>query len=212
MGVITFQLTGNSTVFATSFRLGNHQTKTEKLRITGPFIREIYRWLVNSSYKGPVMRKLPWRHRVMFCCLTDQSIIKTNICLFNQNHNEKFDKFLEICIWIHSIFYFFQVARSVIVVPTVLVKTALVAKLRVGSLIEAYSDAIWRHRSRSALAQVMACCPTAPSHYLNQCWLFISEILRRSSESNCTASAQGTIKYMSLKIMFLKFCSISQGP
>ena len=28
------------------------------------------------------------------------------------------------------------------------------------------SDGIWRHRSGSTLAQVMACCPTAPSHYL----------------------------------------------
>ena len=31
------------------------------------------------------------------------------------------------------------------------------------------SDAIWRWRSWSTLVQVMACCPTAPSHYLNQC-------------------------------------------
>ena len=37
------------------------------------------------------------------------------------------------------------------------------------------SDAIWRQRSGSAMAQVMACCLTAPSHYLNQCWLIISE-------------------------------------
>ena len=36
------------------------------------------------------------------------------------------------------------------------------------------SDAIWRHRSWSTLAQVMACCLTAPSHYLNQCWLIIN--------------------------------------
>ena len=33
------------------------------------------------------------------------------------------------------------------------------------------SDAIWQQRSGSTLAQVMACCLTAPSHYLNQCWL-----------------------------------------
>ena len=32
-------------------------------------------------------------------------------------------------------------------------------------------DAIWWHRSGSTLAQVMACCLTAPSHYLNQCGL-----------------------------------------
>ena len=29
--------------------------------------------------------------------------------------------------------------------------------------------ATWRHRSGSTLAQVMACCLMAPSHYLNQC-------------------------------------------
>ena len=37
------------------------------------------------------------------------------------------------------------------------------------------SDAIWRQRSQSTLAQLMACCLTAPSHYLNQRWLIISE-------------------------------------
>ena len=30
----------------------------------------------------------------------------------------------------------------------------------------------------------MACCLTAPSHYLNQCWLIISEVLRHSHEGN----------------------------
>ena len=39
------------------------------------------------------------------------------------------------------------------------------------------SDTKWRHRYGSTLAQVMACCLTAPSHYLNQCWLIISEVL-----------------------------------
>ena len=38
-----------------------------------------------------------------------------------------------------------------------------------------HSDTIWRHKSGSTLAQVMACCLTAPSHYLNQCWLIINE-------------------------------------
>ena len=36
------------------------------------------------------------------------------------------------------------------------------------------AEAIWRHRSGSTLPQVMACCLTAPSHYLNQCWFIIS--------------------------------------
>ena len=38
------------------------------------------------------------------------------------------------------------------------------------------SDALWRKRSGSTLAHVMACCLTTPSHYLNQCWLIISKV------------------------------------
>ena len=34
-----------------------------------------------------------------------------------------------------------------------------------------HSDAIWQLRSGSTLAQSMVCCLTAPSHYLNRCWL-----------------------------------------
>ena len=34
-------------------------------------------------------------------------------------------------------------------------------------------DAIWHLRTGSTLDQVMACCLTAPNHYLNQCWLII---------------------------------------
>ena len=37
------------------------------------------------------------------------------------------------------------------------------------------------------------CCLTAPSHYLNQCWLIISELLWHSPESKVTSSAQVTI-------------------
>ena len=40
------------------------------------------------------------------------------------------------------------------------------------------SDVIWRHRTWSILAQVMTCCLTAPSHYLNQCWRTISGVHR----------------------------------
>ena len=48
------------------------------------------------------------------------------------------------------------------------------------------SDAIWQHRSGSTLAQAMACCLTAPSHYLNQCWLIISEVQWHSYQGNFT--------------------------
>ena len=37
---------------------------------------------------------------------------------------------------------------------------------------------LWRQNVvESTLARVMACCLTAPSHYLNQCWLIISKVL-----------------------------------
>ena len=55
------------------------------------------------------------------------------------------------------------------------------------------SDAIWCQRSWSTLVQVMACCLTAPSHYLYQCWLDITEVLWQSSDNNFTASTQATI-------------------
>ena len=40
-------------------------------------------------------------------------------------------------------------------------------------------DVIWWQRSGSTLVQAMACCLMAPSHYLNQCWLLISEVLSK---------------------------------
>ena len=55
------------------------------------------------------------------------------------------------------------------------------------------SDAIWRHRSGSTLAQVMACCLAAPSHYLNHCWLIISKVQWHSSEGNFVRDTSATI-------------------
>ena len=55
------------------------------------------------------------------------------------------------------------------------------------------SDAIMRQGTESTLVQVMACCLTAPSHYLKQCWLIIRKVLwhwpegvimRRSGDTN----------------------------
>ena len=48
---------------------------------------------------------------------------------------------------------------------------------------------IFRHRSGSTLAQVMACCLRTPSHYLNQCWLIIREVLWYPPQGNFTANA-----------------------
>ena len=39
--------------------------------------------------------------------------------------------------------------------------------------------------------QVEDCCMTAPSHYLNRCWLIITEVLWHSPDGNYTGNAQG---------------------
>ena len=37
-------------------------------------------------------------------------------------------------------------------------------------------DTVWHYLNWSTRVQIMACCLTAPSHYLNQCWLMISKV------------------------------------
>ena len=70
-------------------------------------------------------------------------------------------------------------------------------------------DTIWRHRSGSTLAQVLACCLTAPSHYLNQCWLIISEVFWYSHEGNFT-SLHLSLRWV-WKSLIWYYWHISQG-
>ena len=58
------------------------------------------------------------------------------------------------------------------------------------------SAAIWWHRPGSTLAQVMAWCHQAASHYLNQCWVTITGVLWHSPQTNFTGSAQNIIKWV----------------
>ena len=54
------------------------------------------------------------------------------------------------------------------------------------------SDAIWRQRSGTTLPQLMACCLTAPSHYINQCWLITVRYygVRHSLRANSLGNTQ----------------------
>ena len=70
------------------------------------------------------------------------------------------------------------------------------------------SDVIWPQGSRSTLAQVMACCLMAPSHYLNQCWLIIRKL---QWHSFLQEKPQSSVTEISLKITYLKFCSNHPG-
>ena len=71
-----------------------------------------------------------------------------------------------------------------------------------------YGDVILRHRTGSTLARVMARCLTAPSRYLNQCWLTISKVQWHSSESDFTRDIpRSSISIICLKFIYLKFHS-----
>ena len=74
------------------------------------------------------------------------------------------------------------------------------------------SDAIWRQKSGSTLVQVMACCLTAPSHYLNQCWLIISKVSWHSFEGNFTAGISAINQCNWLKIYSSKISLKSPRP
>ena len=66
------------------------------------------------------------------------------------------------------------------------------------------SDAIWWHKSGSALGQVMACCLTAPSHYRNQCWLIINGFSGIHMRAFPHEIFMTSICKVSLKITFIK--------
>ena len=69
-------------------------------------------------------------------------------------------------------------------------------------LLTPYGDIeLGHHRTGSTLAQVMACCLMATSHYLIQCWLIISKIQWHSSEGKFD---KGCLNHQSLKLP-LKF-------
>ena len=54
------------------------------------------------------------------------------------------------------------------------------------------------------LAKVMAYCLTAPSHYLNLCWLIICEVQQHSSDGNFTRNIiQPSANKISLKLNYL---------
>ena len=61
------------------------------------------------------------------------------------------------------------------------------------------------------LAQIMACCLTAPSHYLNQCWLTISEVLGHSPEGNFTGNAEDIYPWYEFENCLFKITAESHG-
>ena len=73
------------------------------------------------------------------------------------------------------------------------------------------SDTIRRQGTESTLAQVMACCLMAPSHYVNQCWLIISKVLWHSLGALSWQDPKIPIWKVRLKITFLEYLSDLPG-
>ena len=85
---------------------------------------------------------------------------------------------------------------------TVMIPNGIITPQWVNSLWP--TDTIWWHRSVSTLAQIMAWCHQAPSPYLTQWWLLISDVLWHSPESNFTVPQQ-LFYIASLKIILLEW-------
>ena len=73
------------------------------------------------------------------------------------------------------------------------------------------SDTIWWNIIGSTLAQVMDCCLMSHSHYPNQCWLLISEILRHSPQRSFTANAQTIIYSNEFELYTFEIIATSPG-
>ena len=65
------------------------------------------------------------------------------------------------------------------------------------------NDDIWRHRFGSTMAQVIACCLMAPSHYLNQCLILFDNLLWYSPQVNFWENAQGIYHWYELESYLL---------
>ena len=84
----------------------------------------------------------------------------------------------------------------------------MLSPVHIGEIIVA----MWRHRLRSELVQLMTCCLLATSHYLNQCWLTTMEILGKTSDWNFSKYVKVLSHNMELKIMFIKGGKILSRP
>ena len=88
------------------------------------------------------------------------------------------------------------------------------SRASINSLWPGDSIHVYGNKDLGNIGQVMACCLMAPSHYLDQCWLLISEDPWYSPKSNFnfSASAQATILQNEFEELYIEnYCHISQG-
>ena len=64
---------------------------------------------------------------------------------------------------------------------------------------------------RSTLAEVITCCLTAPSHYLNQCWHITKGVMWFSPQSNSTSAHELNLLYVFRERTFKNNTSSPRG-
>ena len=67
------------------------------------------------------------------------------------------------------------------------------------------NDNIWHHGTWPKLIQVMACCLTAPSHYLSQRWLIVNLTLWNTFQWNHIKNGIFSFKKMYLKVLSVEW-------
>ena len=72
------------------------------------------------------------------------------------------------------------------------------------------SEAIWCHKTRSTLVQVIARSLMAPSHYLNQFWLLVKWIRWNKLEWSSNHNTNGKYSFMKMRFKLLS-CSNKTG-
>ena len=107
--------------------------------------------------------------------LRPNEIDKITMKKWENEHNPLFSNIwwnsARSCVWCQLMIHVLQeIRRNENVINTLKQKVLdMYVHWHVNSLW--HSDTIWQLRSGSTLAQLMVCCLTAPSHYMNQCWL-----------------------------------------
>ena len=123
------------------------------------------------------------------------------------NYTFSWHKFVYKKLLLKYTFPWHKFVRNVQTYPSLMI---ICSNLDFNSLWPSY--AIWCHRTGATLAQAMACSPTAPSHYLNQCWLIISNVQRHSSEDNFATDSSAINNHnIGFKNVHLKFYSNLYG-
>ena len=166
------------------------------------FVRGIHRWPANSPHKWPVTRKIFPFDDVTMCWIWAGKSSSPSCLMFPYLHHTKIRY---VHAYIHTYIFHIRYAQPAgNPILTAISPARLCCQMReansqslglchhsqqlVSQRVHSQGpgDAIWRQSSGSALVQVMACCLTAPSHYLNQCWLIISKVEWHSSKGKFT--------------------------